>query len=80
MNKLLDFANCFIICPLSCAWTYALFKDLYQVTFKRKGLYARSFSDDMLINPGFFIGGILGLTGYIYGVPIIPNLLKIKKN
>ena len=80
MDQLLNFADCFILCPLSCSLSYAIFKDLYQIAVNRRRIYARHFSDDLLINPGFVFGGIFGLIGYIYGIPVIPNLLKIKKN
>lgn len=77
MNQLLDFCNCFVILPLSTSVIYISFRDLYKVYISKEQIYPPVLTTRSLINPGLYIGGVLGVVGIYVGYPIFPKLLKL---
>ena len=63
MNQLLDFCNCFVILPLSTSVIYISFRDLYKVYISKEQKYPPVLTTRSLINPGLYIGGVLGVVG-----------------
>ena len=77
MNQLLDFCNCFVILPLSISVIYISFRDLYKVYISKEQIYPPVLTTRSIINPGLYIGGVLGVVGIYVGYPIFPKLLKL---
>ena len=80
MNTILNLTNCFVITPLSASYIYCISYDVYNVYISKELSYPRPFSYKLFINPGLFIGGLIGLTGYMIGIPICDNIHKLKFN
>ena len=79
MNHFLDYCNCVVILPLSTSVIYFTFRNLYHVYISKEQKYTPVFTTRSLINPGLYIGGILGAVGITLGYPILPKLLKLYK-
>ena len=80
MNTILNLTQCFVITPLSASYIYCISYDVYNVYVSKQLSYRRPFSYNLLVNPGLLFGGLLGLTGYIIGIPICDNIHKLKFN
>lgn len=80
MNTILNLTQCFVVTPLSASYIYCISHDVYNVYVSKQSSYPRPFSYKLLVNPGLFIGGLIGLTGYMIGIPIYDNIHKLKFN
>ena len=77
MNRFLNYWNCVVILPLSTSVIYISFRDLYKVYISKEQIYPPVLTTRSLINPGLYIGGVLGVVGIYVGYPIFPKLLKL---
>ena len=79
MNHFFDYCNCVVILPLSTSIIYFIFRGLYQVYISKEQKYPPVLTTRSLINPGLYIGGVLGAVSITLGYPILPKLLKLYK-
>ena len=70
IDTILNLTHCFVITPLSASYFYCISYDVYNIYVSKQLSYPRPFSYKLLVNPGLVVGGLLGLTGYIIGIPI----------
>ena len=77
MNRFLNYWNCVVILPLSTSVIYITLRDLYHIYISKDQKYPPVLTTRSLINPGLYIGGVLGVVGITAGCPIIPKLLKL---
>ena len=79
MNRFLDYCNCVVILPLSTSVIYFTFRGLYHVYISKEKKHPPVLTIRSLINPGLYIGGVLGAVGITLGYPVLPKLLKLYK-
>ena len=77
MNRFLNYWNCVVILPLSTSVIYITLRDLYHIYISKDQKYPPVLTTRSLINPGLYIGGVLGVVGITAGCTIIPKLLKL---
>lgn len=80
IHKILNMTHCFVVTPLCVSYIYFMSYDVYNVYISKQSSYPRPFSYKLFVNPGLVFGGLLGLTGYMIGIPICDNIHKLKFN